>query len=86
MVKQLTEAALERRPESHLSKEIIVNRWNSKSKKTMKSMGDSFGLEVFRRPEIVQALLLSRLFKKYQTTITDEIEQRIIVLYTEYEL
>lgn len=78
LVKQLTEAALEGELESHLSKEVIENRRNGKSKKTMKSMGGSFELET---PRDRAGTFSPKLVKKHQTTITDEIEQKIIGLY-----
>ena len=38
LIKQLTEAALEGEIESHLAQELIANRRNGKSKKTIKTL------------------------------------------------
>ena len=77
LIKQLTEAVLEAEIESHLSTEIN-NRKNGKSSKTMKSSVGTFDLDVPRdrnssfEPEIV---------KKYQTHISEQLEQKILSLY-----
>ena len=78
LIKQLTEAALEGEIDSHLADEVLANRRNGKSKKTVKSTSGSFELETPRdragsfEPQIV---------KKHQTTISDEIESKILSLY-----
>ncbi|MCT7618513.1 IS256 family transposase [Aliarcobacter butzleri] len=78
LIKQLTEAALQAELESHLTSEINKNRKNGKSTKTMKSSVGEFELDVPRdrngsyEPQIV---------KKYQTHISDHIEQKILSLY-----
>ena len=78
LIKQLTEAALQAELESHLISEINKNRKNGKSSKTMKSSVGEFELEVPRdrngsyEPQIV---------KKYQTPMSDHIEQKILSLY-----
>jgi putative transposase len=78
LIKQLTEAALEGEIDSHLADEVLANRRNGKSKKTVKSTSGSFELETPRdragsfEPQIV---------KKHQTTISDEIETKILSLY-----
>ncbi len=78
LIKQLTEAALEGEIDSHLADEVLGNRRNGKSKKTVKSTSGSFELETPRdragsfEPQIV---------KKHQTTISDEIETKILSLY-----
>lgn len=78
LIKQLTEAALQAELESHLTTEINKNRKNGKSTKTMKSSVGEFELEIPRdrngsyEPQIV---------KKYQTHISDHIEQKILSLY-----
>ena len=78
LVKSLTEAALEGELESHLGKEITPNRRNGKSKKTIQSMDGNFELET---PRDRAGTFSPQLVKKHQTTITDEIEQKIIALY-----
>lgn len=78
LIKEITEAALEGEIESHLGQEVIKNRRNGKSKKTIRSLNGNFELEVPRdragtfEPEIV---------KKRQNTLSDEIEGKILSLY-----
>jgi len=78
LIKEITEAALECEIGSHLGQEVIRNRKNGKSKKTIKSLNGNFELEVSRdragtfEPEIV---------KKRRTRLSDEIEGKIISLY-----
>lgn len=78
LIKQLTEAALEGEIDSYLADEMQANRRNGKTKKTIKSTSGSFELETPRdragsfEPQIV---------KKHQTTISDEIETKILSLY-----
>ena len=77
LIKQLTEAALEAELESHLSQEI-KNRKNGKSSKTMKSSVGEFELEV---PRDRNGTFEPQLVKKYQTHMSDQIEQKILALY-----
>ena len=78
LIKQLTEAALAAEIDSHLALDLTRNRKNGYSSKTMKSDHGAFELEVPRdrngsfEPEIV---------KKNQTTLTDEIEKKILSLF-----
>jgi transposase-like protein len=78
LIKQLTEAALAAEIDSHLAQDLTKNRKNGYSSKTMKSSDGSFELDVPRdrngnfEPEIV---------KKNQTTMSDEIEKKILSLY-----
>ncbi len=78
LIKEITEAALEGEIESHLGQEVIKNRRNGKSKKTIRSLNGNFELEVPRdragtfEPEIV---------KKRQNRLSDEIEGKILSLY-----
>ena len=78
LVKQLTEAALEVELDSHLADDVIANRKNGKSRKTVKSSGGAFELETPRdragsfEPQIV---------KKHQRTVSDEIETKILSMY-----
>ncbi len=48
LVKQLTEAALEAEIDTHLAQEIMPNRKNGKTRKTMKSSSGAFELETPR--------------------------------------
>jgi transposase-like protein len=82
LIKQLTEAALEAELESHIADDVLNGRRNRKNgvnRKTIKGTADgSFELESPRdrngtfEPQIVQ---------KHQTTISDEIEEKILSMY-----
>lgn len=82
LIKQLTEAALEAELESHIADDVLSGRRNRKNgvnRKTIKGTADgSFELESPRdrnstfEPQIVQ---------KHQTTISDEIEEKILSMY-----
>lgn len=78
LIKNLTEAALEGELDSHLGKEINKNRRNGKSKKTIKSLNGNFEL---RTPRDRKGSFSPQLIKKHQTTLNDELEQKIIALY-----
>lgn len=78
LVKQLTEAALEAEIDTHLSREITANRRNGKSQKTIKSANGSFEL---RTPRDRDGSFSPQIVKKHQTTMSDELEQKIIALY-----
>lgn len=78
LIKQLTEAALEAELDTHLSQEITGNRRNGKSKKTIKSANGSFELQT---PRDRDASFSPQLVKKHQTTMSDELEQKILALY-----
>ena len=78
LIKQLTEAALAAEIDSHLAQDLNNNRRNGYSSKTMKSDHGTFELATPRdragsfEPQIV---------KKNQTTISNEIEERILSMY-----
>jgi transposase-like protein len=78
LIKQLTETALAAELDSHLAQDLSKNRKNGFSSKIMKSDHGEFELEVPRdrngnfEPEIV---------KKHQTSMTDEIEEKMLSLY-----
>ena len=80
LIKQLTEMALEAELESHLAKEIREkrNRKNGKSKKQMKSSVGEFELEV---PRDRNGTFEPQIVKKYQTTLSEHIENKILSLY-----
>jgi len=78
LIKNLTEAALEGELDSYLGQEIAANRRNGKSQKTIKSLNGSFELNT---PRDRSGTFSPQLVKKHQTTISDEIEQKIIALY-----
>jgi transposase-like protein len=78
LIKKLTEAALEAELDSHLGREISANRRNGKGTKTIKSLNGNFDL---RTPRDRDGTFSPQLVKKHQTTLNDEIEQKIIALY-----
>ena len=78
LIKDLTEAALEGELESHLGQEIIANRRNGKTPKTIKSLNGNFELN---SPRDRAGTFSPKLVKKHQTTLNDEIEQKIVALY-----
>jgi len=78
LIKNLTEAALEGELDSHLAQEVAANRRNGKSKKTVKSLNGSFELNT---PRDRAGTFSPQLVKKHQTTLNDELEQKIIALY-----
>lgn len=78
LIKKLTEAALEAELDSHLGREISANRRNGKGTKTIKSLNGNFEL---RTPRDRDGTFSPQLVKKHQTTLNDEIEQKIIALY-----
>lgn len=82
LVKQLVEAALEAELDSHITQDVFSgnkNRKNGKTSKTIKSTSGTFELATPRdragsfEPQIV---------KKNQTTISNEIEKRILSMYS----
>jgi len=48
LIKQLTEAALEAEMDSHIADDVVPNRRNGKSKKTIKSTSGNFELDTPR--------------------------------------
>lgn len=81
LVKQLVEAALEAELDSHITQDVFSgnkNRKNGKTSKTIKSTNGTFELSTPRdragsfEPQIV---------KKNQSTISNEIEERILSMY-----
>jgi len=81
LVKQLVEAALEAELDTHISQDVFSgnkNRKNGKTSKTIKSTSGTFELDTPRdragsfEPQIV---------KKNQSTISNEIEERILSMY-----
>ncbi len=78
LIKRLTEAALEGEMDSHLGREVAANRRNGKSKKRIKSFSGNFELST---PRDRSGTFSPQIVKKHQTTINDEIEQKILALY-----
>ncbi len=82
LVKQLIEAALEAEVESHIANDVLSgnkNRRNGYNTKTIKSPSDgSFELLT---PRDRESTFEPQIVKKHQTTISDEIEERILSMY-----
>ena len=81
LVKQLVEAALEAEVESHIKDDVLSgNRYrkNGKTSKTIKSTDGTFELNT---PRDRAGSFEPQLIKKNQTTISNEIEERIISMY-----
>jgi len=78
LIKNLTEAALEGELDSHLGQELTANRRNGKSQKTIKSLNGNFEL---RTPRDREGTFAPQLVKKHQTSLNDEIEQKILAMY-----
>jgi transposase-like protein len=79
LIKNLTEAALEAELDSHLAQEVISNRRNGKGKKTIKSTDGTFDLNT---PRDRAGTFEPRIVKKYQTRLSDTIENKIISMYS----
>jgi transposase-like protein len=82
LIKQLTEAALEAEVESHIANDVLYgkrNRRNGVNKKTIKGLSDgSFELET---PRDRNGTFEPQIVKKHQTTISNEIEEKILSMY-----
>ena len=78
LIKNLAEAALEAELDSHLSEEVSRNRRNGKTSKTIKSLNGNFELET---PRDREGSFSPQIVKKHQTTLSNEIEEKIIALY-----
>lgn len=78
LVKKLTEAALDAEISTHLSQEVSKNRRNGKTSKTIKSSSGSFEL---RTPRDRAGTFEPEFVKKHQTTISDEIESKILSMF-----
>ena len=78
LIKQLTEAALEGEIESHIADDVVPNRRNGKTKKTVKSTSGSFELET---PRDRAGTFEPQLVKKYQTSVSNEIETKMLSMY-----
>ena len=81
LVKDLVESALDAELESHIADEVLAgrsNRKNGRTSKQLKSPGGSFQLDA---PRDRSGSFEPQLVKKNQTSISDEIESRIISMY-----
>jgi transposase-like protein len=82
LVKQLVEAALEAEIESHIANDVLSgksNRRNGYNTKTIKSATD--GAFELSTPRDRESTFEPQIVKKHQTTISDEIEERILSMY-----
>ncbi len=78
LIKQLTEAALEGELDSHLADDVLPNRKNGKSKKTLKT---SEGRIDLKTPRDRAGTFEPKFIKKHQTSVSDEIESKILSMY-----
>jgi transposase-like protein len=81
LVKQLVEAALEAEIESHIADEVLKgekNRRNGYNRKRVKSSDGEFELAT---PRDREGSFEPQIVKKHQTTISDEIEEKILSMY-----
>ena len=78
LIKQLTEAALEAELESHLANEVIPNRKNGKTRKTVKTSEGNILLET---PRDRAGTFNPQIIKKHQSSVSDEIESKILSMY-----
>ena len=78
LIKKLTEAALEAELDSHLARDVVPNRKNGKTIKTVKSTAGPFELET---PRDRAGNFEPQLIKKHQTSVNDEIEAKILSKY-----
>jgi len=75
LVKQLTEAALEAELESHLADDVLPNRKNGKTSKTIKTSVGRIDLDT---PRDRAGTFEPQIIKKHQTSVSDEIETKIL--------
>jgi len=79
LIKQLTEAAMQAELESHLDQDERPNRKNGSTGKTVNSPVGAFELQT---PRDRAGTFEPQLVKKHQTHLTDELERKIIALYS----
>ncbi len=78
LIKQLTEAALEAELDSHLADEVVPNRKNGKSGKTIKTSEGKIDLDT---PRDRAGTFEPKIIQKNQTSVSDEIESKILSMY-----
>ncbi|MBZ0070666.1 MAG: IS256 family transposase [Gammaproteobacteria bacterium] len=79
LIKQLTEAALHAERDCHLAEDDTPNRKNGSTSKTVKSPIGSFELHT---PRDRAGTFEPQLIKKHQTHLTDELERKILALFS----
>ena len=78
LIKKLTEATLEAEQDSHLAQDVVPNRKNGNTRKTVKSTVGPF---VLKTPRDRAGNFELQLIKKYQAFVNDEIEAKILSMY-----
>lgn len=79
LIKQLTEAALNAELEHHLENDPQANRKNGRTTKTIKHLSGNFELDT---PRDRNGSFEPQLIKKHQTTLTDEIDRKILSMFS----
>lgn len=79
LIKQLTEPALQAELEQHLAHDPQPNRKNGKTPKTIKHPSGNFELDA---PRDRNGTFEPQLIKKNQTTLTDEIERKVLSMFS----
>lgn len=79
LIKQLTEAALKAELEQHLESDTTPNRKNGYTRKTIKAPTGNFELDT---PRDRSGTFEPQIIKKNQTYLTDEIERKILSMYS----
>ncbi|QIZ75755.1 IS256 family transposase [Ferrimonas lipolytica] len=79
LIKQLTEAALKAELDQHLAEDGSNNRKNGKTPKRVKTAAGSFELNT---PRDRDGTFEPQLVKKHQTHLTDEMERKIIAMFS----
>lgn len=81
LVKQLVEAALEAELDSHITQDVFNGNKNRKNGKTSKNIKSTSGTFSLNTPRDRAGSFEPQLVKKNQSTISDEIEERILSMY-----
>jgi len=79
LIKQLTEAAMKAELDEHLASDKTPNRRNGSTGKTIKSFAGEFELNT---PRDRAGTFEPQIVKKHQTHLTDELERKIIALFS----
>lgn len=79
LLKRLTEAALEAEIDSHLAEDVLPNRKNGKSRKTLKT---TEGLVEIRTPRDRAGSFEPQFVKKHETSVTAEVEAKVMAMYS----
>ena len=79
LIKQLTEAAMQAELDEHLADKKQPNRKNGSTSKSVKSPAGSFELST---PRDRAGSFEPQLVKKHQTHLTDELERKILALFS----